>query len=141
MAERVSGLYQLVIGLRCPAVTAVGALGRCHFPAGWYVYTGSARSGLVQRVGRHLQWSKRRYWHIDYLLAMADEVEAFVLPGSRTAECALHGRLVGGRVVVDGFGSSDCMCVSHLAYFTGKPKVGLMRYDAFAGNPRSASAF
>jgi len=53
--------------------------GQIPFPAGWYVYTGSARNGLAQRVGRHLRHNKRKHWHIDYLLAVADRVEAFVL--------------------------------------------------------------
>jgi len=41
----IPGLYELRIRLRRPATITVGALGRVRFPAGWYVYTGSARNG------------------------------------------------------------------------------------------------
>jgi Uri superfamily endonuclease len=110
----VPGLYQLRIRLRRPATVEVGALGKCHFPAGWYVYTGSARNGLAQRVGRHLRHGKRKHWHIDYLLAVADEVEAFVLPGEEPTKCELHRPLAGGQMPVSGLGPLDCGCLSHL---------------------------
>lgn len=58
----VPGVYQLVIRMRRPAVITVGALGRCRFPAGWYVYTGSARNGLEQRIRWHLRQEKRRHF-------------------------------------------------------------------------------
>ncbi len=125
------GTYQLLIRLRRPAMITVGALGRFRFPAGWYVYTGSARNGLEQRIRRHLRRKKRKHWHIDYLLAAADGVEAFVLPGGPTSECELHGRLRGGRVIVPGFGSSDCDCASHLAHFRKRPRIGLLTYAVF----------
>jgi len=130
----VPGVYQLVIRLRRPAVITVGALGSFRFPAGWYVYTGSARNGLAQRIRRHLRQDKRKHWHIDYLLAAADRVEAFVLPGSTIFECELHGRLRGGLVLVRGFGSSDCCCKAHLAWFRRRPKVGLMGFGEFVAN-------
>ena len=128
----IPGLYQLRIRLRRPATITVGALGRVRFPAGWYVYTGSARNGLEQRLGRHLRKRKRKHWHIDYLLAVADSVEAFVLPGTEMAECELHASLAGGQAVVPGFGSSDCNCGSHLTYFRHGPRIALARWEAFA---------
>ncbi|MBP7936454.1 MAG: DUF123 domain-containing protein [Phycisphaerae bacterium] len=72
----------MLIRLRSAASICVGRLGLCRFPAGWYVYTGSARNGPTQRVGWHLRHDKLKHWHIDYLLAIADRVEAFVLPGT-----------------------------------------------------------
>ena len=93
----VPGVYQLRIRLLRPSRIRVGALGIHVFLAGWYVYTGSARSGLAQRIGRHLRHNKRKHWHIDYLLAVADEVEAFVLPGEKLTECELHARSRGGK--------------------------------------------
>ena len=127
------GVYQLRIRLRRPKRLRVGALGKRCFPAGWYVYTGSARNGLAQRIRRHLRSRKRRHWHIDYLLAAADGVEAFVLPGAAVTECELHGRLVGGEVIVPGFGSSDCWCRAHLAYFRRKPAIELRTWAESLG--------
>jgi len=122
----IPGLYQLRIRLKRPRTICVGALGKHSFPAGWYVYTGSARNGLAQRVGRHLRDGKRKHWHIDYLLAVADEVEAFVLPSEKPSECELHARLQGGEILIPGFGASDCRCESHLAYCERRPRIGLM---------------
>lgn len=73
----------------------MGALGDYPFPAGWYVYTGSARNGVHQRIRRHLRREKRKHWHIDYLLAVADSVEAFVMLGTSISECELHASLKG----------------------------------------------
>ena len=136
----VPGVYQLRIRLRKPAVVDVGALGRCRFAAGWYVYSGSARSGLVQRIGCHLRRRKRMHWHIDYLLGVADGVEAFVQPGVGLSECELHRSLSGGEALVAGFGSSDCECASHLAYFPRRLRIKLMPYEAFLKTTQSLAA-
>ena len=61
--------YQLAIRIGRPIRIRVGRLGEFEFPAGRYVYTGSARRGLEARVRRHLSRAKRLHWHIDYLLA------------------------------------------------------------------------
>jgi len=127
----VPGVYQLRIRLRRAATVEVGSLGRCRFAAGWYVYSGSAQNGLAQRVGRHLRRDKRKRWHIDYLLAAADRVEPFVLPGAGVSECELHRELSGGTVPIRGFGSSDCRCPSHLAYFRHRPDLELLPWTRF----------
>jgi sugar fermentation stimulation protein A len=127
----IPGVYQLLIRLQRPVVVRVGALGRHRFAAGWYVYSGSARNGLSQRVCRHLRRRKRKHWHIDYLLAVADQVEAFVLPGNQMTECTLQTHLNGGRIPLPGFGSSDCSCVAHLLYFRWRPGINLIAWDEF----------
>ena len=141
MMAATPGIYQLQIRLRRPKMVRVGALGRVRFPAGWYVYTGSARSGLEQRISRHLRKRKRKHWHIDCLLAVADGVEAFVLPGSDQSECELHRSLRGGTVPVPGFGSSDCGCRSHLAYFKHRPRIGLLPWEEFVRHPTRSVAW
>ena len=123
----IPGLYQLLIRLKHSAELSIGALGERHFAPGWYVYTGSARRGLRQRIDRHLRREKRCHWHIDYLLAGADEVKAYVLPEPAISECDLHASLVGGEPV-SGFGCSDCTCGSHLAYFRKRPRLQLTPY-------------
>jgi Uri superfamily endonuclease len=106
--------YQLFIEVSVPVRVSVGRLGCFDFPAGEYVYTGSARSNFAARVNRHLSPSKKMHWHIDYLLATAGvsvrEVLCYADP-----ECAVNQQTVGD-VVVSGFGSSDCRagCGSHL---------------------------
>jgi sugar fermentation stimulation protein A len=98
----------------------VGKLGLFTFPAGYYVYTGSAMRGLQARLDRHRRRRKKLWWHIDYLLRRARIVEVVEVPTRRRMECALNRRVLemaGARVVVSGFGASDCRCEAHLAYF------------------------
>jgi Uri superfamily endonuclease len=119
-----SGLYQLVIKLREGRVIEVGRHGRFQFPAGYYVYTGSAVKGLESRIARHLRKNKRTRWHVDYLLRYG-QVVAVKRYRSNLSECGLNervGRLAGSRVVVRGFGSSDCRCLTHLFYFRRNPQ-------------------
>ncbi|MGE5336851.1 MAG: DUF123 domain-containing protein, partial [Gemmatimonadota bacterium] len=61
--------YQLLIEIARPLRCAIGRLGVFDFPAGRYLYTGSARRNLDARIARHLRGIKRLHWHIDYLLA------------------------------------------------------------------------
>jgi len=106
--------YQLIIEVGRDLELEVGALGRCRFPAGTYVYTGSARRNLEARVRRHLRRDKSLRWHIDYLL-LAPDVRIVEVQFSKLPECQLNARN-GGEIPVPGFGASDCRrgCGSHL---------------------------
>lgn len=116
--------YQLFIELARPRRICVGRLGEFLFPAGRYVYTGSARRNFEARIARHLRAEKTLRWHIDYLLAVRGASVTRVRRSVRD-ECALN-RSIGGSVVVAGFGASDCAagCGSHLRYLGLLPKVG-----------------
>jgi Uri superfamily endonuclease len=94
----------------------IGRLGKFGFPAGRYVYSGSAKHGLDARIARHLRRRKSLRWHIDYLLS-APGVAVVDVIRSRRGECALN-RAVPGRVVAVGFGASDCRAgrSAHLKY-------------------------
>lgn len=119
--------YQLEILLAAPARLAIGRLGVHEFPAGRYIYTGSAKRNLEARIARHLRRDKRLHWHIDYLLASpAASVEG--VRRSELAECALN-RETAGEVPVVGFGASDCRqcCGSHLKYL-GELTSDSLRY-------------
>ncbi len=107
--------YQLHLLLPRPCRLQVGRLGIFHLPAGFYMYTGSARRGLTARVSRHFSRAKTLRWHIDYLLdghARIVDVRYFA-----REECALN-RATPGRVLIPRFGASDCRagCGSHLKY-------------------------
>lgn len=111
-------------------MVSVGKLGVFDFGRGYYVYTGSALSGLEQRITYHRKKKPRLRWHVDYLLAAPGaRVERWVEweTGSRS-ECALNRLLLsadGASVPVSGFGSSDCKsgCPAHLLYFETKPDI------------------
>ena len=108
--------YQLYFRLPEAARLAVGGLGPCDFPAGRYVYTGSARRGFEARLRRHLAPHKTLRWHIDYLLA-APHVRITGIARGLAPECRLN-QASAGRVLIPGFGASDCRsgCGSHLRY-------------------------
>jgi Uri superfamily endonuclease len=108
--------YQLLIEVPRPVRCTVGRLGDIEFPAGRYVYTGSAKRALEARIVRHLRPKQAWHWHIDYLLS-APGVRVVGVVRSRLAECTLN-RAVSGRIPADGFGASDCCarCGAHLKY-------------------------
>lgn len=118
------GVYQLHLVLDRPTRIAVGKLGDFEFPAGCYVYTGSALGGLERRLSRHRSRPVRLHWHIDYLLRHARLVREDVTPTREPLECSLSRmtlRMPGAQVVVPRFGSSDCTCPSHLVYLGPVP--------------------
>jgi Uri superfamily endonuclease len=106
--------YQLLIEVDAPVTVRIGRLGSFDFPAGLYVYTGSALKNFEARVSRHLSTAKKMHWHIDYLLA-APGVRVREVLRHDVAECLVNQR-TGGAVQVAGFGASDCRagCGSHL---------------------------
>ena len=108
--------YQLLIDVPRWVRCTVGRLGEFEFPAGRYVYTGSAKRGVDARVARHMRKGKPLRWHIDYLLE-APGVRVADVVRSRRGECALN-RATAGRVPAVGFGASDCRanCGAHLKY-------------------------
>jgi len=69
-------------------------------------------------------------WHVDYLRAAADWVEAWAAPLPADCECVWARRLAaspGAGVPVRGFGASDCRCASHLVHFRAKPSADAVR--------------
>ena len=108
--------YQLIIKLSQESRIKVGRLGEFHFPAGWYIYTGSARRNVSARIKRHSSKVKKLRWHIDYLLA-SPYSEIVEIKKSLIPECELN-QGTPGIVIIKGFGASDCKnkCKSHLKY-------------------------
>jgi Uri superfamily endonuclease len=128
------GTYALLIALDRARSIAIGRRGKFRFPAGLYLYVGSALGpgGLAGRLARHLGVEKRLHWHVDYLLhaARSHIIEAWTMKGATRRECdwanaAMH--LAGASIVAPRFGASDCRCATHLVGFVKPPSV-----DAFA---------
>ncbi len=136
-----SGVYLAVLKLAEGRRIRVGALGDRFFPRGYYVYTGSARSGLGARTGRHRRKRKKKHWHIDYLRAETDLVRILEIRTPRDLEEEL-AREVGaaageggaeeglsiegdpaeaGRRAAAGFGAGDSRCSSHLTFWPENP--------------------
>ncbi len=114
------GTYALELTLPAPRSCTIGALGAWDFPAGHYIYVGSAwgSGGLAARLGRHLRGGRTRHWHVDYLRACAHPTAYCLAPRARL-ECVWAAHLLAlpfARVVVPRFGASDCTCAAHLIY-------------------------
>jgi len=106
-----------------PQTIQIGKLGCGFFPGGYYVYVGSARNGLNQRISRHLSQQKKKHWHIDYFLEYAEMIGTKILHSTEKRECALSeevGNICQG-IPMQGFGSSDCRCRTHLYFFSDHP--------------------
>jgi sugar fermentation stimulation protein A len=118
-----SGTYSLIIRLEEPRSIQVGKLGVGFFPEGYYVYVGSALNGLQQRIARHLAPRKNKHWHIDYLLEYATTISTRKIFSAEKRECTISekvGNLSQG-IPMEGFGSSDCRCRTHLYLFYENP--------------------
>ncbi len=122
IAEENRGIYMLVTVLDESRVIHTGSIGALDFEAGFYVYVGSAKKNLTQRISRHLRKKKQLRWHIDYLIAESSKTTAFPVRTHKDLECDLAEDIsnIAGRVV-RGFGCSDCSCPSHLFYFSESP--------------------
>jgi sugar fermentation stimulation protein A len=152
LAESNSGNYLILLELAEKRRIEVGALGTIPFKAGWYVYAGSARKNLSQRVNRHLRRQrKQQHWHLDYLTPFAAQgpgkLKALPILSYRNLECDLAAELAKlGGIPVPRFGSSDCNCPSHLYYFREAPMGSrefvdmLLRYRHVEGLRRAPPA-
>ena len=118
------GTYALVMRLEAAAEVAVGRLAPAAFPAGWYIYVGSALGGLRGRLARHLRPSKRRHWHIDYLTPPAEIIEIWCATSPERLECGWARALCSLPAAEPHparFGCSDCRCATHLVFFRERP--------------------
>lgn len=126
------GSYALIVELPQVVDLTVGRLGRFSFPAGMYVYLGSAHGpgGLRARLGRHLRGDGRPRWHVDVLRAVA-QVRGYELSVGKSSlvpplECRWSQCLAavpGSAIIAPGFGAGDCRwnCAAHLIYLPVEP--------------------
>ena len=110
------GIYVLILQIDSEITANMGALGKLVFTKGLYGYVGSAQGNLEKRVQRHLRKEKRRFWHIDYLLDNTKTriLQVFYKQGDKNEECVVAETVALRGSGVEGFGSSDCSCKSHL---------------------------
>jgi len=117
------GAYILYLEVQQSLTLNIGILKRCLFPAGRYVYVGSALNGIEKRIARHRRIAHQKtgklHWHIDRLLAhpAVRLTSKKALAGRR--ECEVSRRIAtrrGAAVPVLHFGSTDCKagCKAHL---------------------------
>jgi len=117
------GVYLLILEMKEDKIIEVGSLRKQFFKKGYYVYVGSAKRYLQKRLSRHSRQTKKKHWHIDYLLSGdAKLLKKLPIITSEDIECEVAENLkeiADGRI--SGFGASDCQCESHLFYFFENP--------------------
>jgi len=126
------GTYALRLRLARGATIAIGRLGTFPFPAGEYLYVGSALGpgGLAARVAHHAGCSPSPHWHIDHLRQRAELVAVWHRTGAVRREhewAAALTRLPGAIVPVARFGASDCRCAAHLVRTASAPRIAGFR--------------
>ena len=116
------GDYLIILRLPEEKDIVIGSKGTMHFPKGYYVYTGSAKKHLDQRIAHHRRIRKKKHWHLDYFRPCAEWVGAIPI---RTAEDLEHDLAHAAGAIADwmipGFGCTDCACPSHLFGFHEDP--------------------
>jgi Uri superfamily endonuclease len=119
------GSYGLCLILSAPMNLQIGQLGRCAFPAGRFVYLGSAwgPGGLRARLGRHIRGTGKLHWHIDWLRKEAVLEMAFFSTSLARLECTWSQVLAcmdGAFIPAAKFGAADCRsgCLAHLVGFS-----------------------
>src|SRR3990172_11736037 len=83
------GTYALHLRLNRSRWVQIGRLGETRFPAGEYVYIGSAfgPGGLRARLGRHVRGDGQPHWHIDALRAIANVCGLCYIVTTQLLEC------------------------------------------------------
>ncbi len=112
-----SGLYIAIFHLADCQTIQVGQFGKFDFPAGFWLYVGSAQRNLQARLDRHGRRDKLLRWHVDYLSTRAKMLGAIVIAEGKKMECQIAAKL-SRRLdrPIPRFGASDCKCDGHLFY-------------------------
>jgi Uri superfamily endonuclease len=126
------GTYALVLCATTRASIQIGRLGKLDLHPGFYVYVGSAfgPGGVRARLRHHLKRASRPHWHIDYLRASTRLVEIWHSHDEAIHEHAWAGairRMRFASTPLQGFGSSDCRCPSHLSFHSERPSRRSLR--------------
>lgn len=101
---------------------SIGYKGDILFKKGYYLYVGSAMNSMEGRIKRHLRIIKNKRWHIDFLIPYLKDIKAIPIYSSERLECTISESLKGiSNNYIEGFGSSDCPCRSHLYWMMDSP--------------------
>jgi Uri superfamily endonuclease len=114
-------LYILILENEKNVTKKIGKLGIYELKKGYYFYVGSAKKNYLSRINRHLKNEKKLKWHIDYLTVEFKKKVCLVFKNVEFSECELAQALkkeFSLEEPIKKFGSSDCLCYTHLFYLT-----------------------
>ena len=117
------GTYILVLKVKTSQNIKTGKIGKYTVKKGYYIYVGSAHGpgGIKARVTRHLKKIKPKHWHIDYLREAGSVIAVLINYSDKKKESIWASNLSHFAFLsmpIEGFGSSDCSCPSHLFFCT-----------------------
>ncbi len=116
------GDYIIVLHTSRDIHVSIGSKGNLFFPAGYYLYVGSAKANLTKRIERHKRKRKQKHWHIDYFREHCEFVAALPIRTSADLECPIADSIKEiSEWTIPGFGCSDCHCQSHLFAMAKNP--------------------
>ena len=127
MLKPAAGTYAIILRSHTNKAIRVGQWGLLRMKKGFYIYVGSAfgPGGLRARVLRHCLAIKPIHWHIDYLRSSACPIEVVYSHDAAKLEHQWARTLIDMKFfsTINGFGSSDCMCDSHLFFTPAPPRT------------------
>ena len=116
-----TGCYMLILEISKRNTIEMRTLGRLTIEPGYYIYVGRAKRNLKQRIAYHKRRAKKFHWHIDYLTNISKKIQALPIRLPDAPECEIASKLSKYFKPIDGFGSTDCPCKSHLFYSSENP--------------------
>ena len=107
--------YILFIKIKKKCKEKIGSLGVIEFTPGYYLYIGSGKKNLMERLKRHLRMKKRNFWHIDYLLSNANVsiLDIYITYLSEDEIFTILKKQKEIHPLFDKFGSSDTSNSTH----------------------------
>ena len=126
------GTYALVLASPSREVINVGKLGKLKLQKGYYGYIGSAfgPGGLKARINYHNRLSVKPHWHIDYIKPFVEIMDVWYSYDVHSYEhnwTNIFLKFLDVSIPLNGFGSSDCKCKTHLFYLNKKPSLKRFR--------------
>ena len=119
------GTYLLLLECDKQVELSIGKLGNMTTEPGYYLYVGSAfgPGGIQARINHHKHIAVHPHWHIDYLRAAAEFMDAWCVYDTRCEHEWAYSLMQSEAAAMPliGFGSSDCDCATHLFYFRNRP--------------------
>ena len=116
--------YILILISKKDLSIKIGSLEEINFKKGYYIYVGSGKRNIKNRVIRHLKRYKKIKWHIDYLTTNKNFKIKYIFLFDEISECEISKKFyLNNFSYIYKFGSSDCHCKSHLYYSENYKKI------------------
>jgi Uri superfamily endonuclease len=125
MKQKLSA-YILFIRVKKKCRVGIGSLGVKEFKRGYYLYIGSGKKNLMERLKRHLKMKKKNFWHIDYLLKNSNVsiLDIYITYLSEDEIFSVLKRQRNITPFLENFGSGDTSNLTH--FFSVDKKESLV---------------